>query len=137
MDAFFFIMMRQMKASFTKGERLCGVRAISDLFSGGRTLYLPPLKVLYRVLPGNTSAEPVRILISVPKRHFKKAVDRNLIKRRIREAYRQNKMPLISSFSAGDKSINLAIIWNNTAIQSYNTTEKCIKEMIEKLSHLE
>ena len=103
----------------------------------GRTLYLPPLKVIYNLLPASTSAEPVRVLISVPKRHFKKAVDRNLIKRRIREAYRQNKMPLISSLSASSKSINLAIIWNNTAIQSYNITENCIKEMIEKLSHPE
>jgi ribonuclease P protein component len=128
--------MRQKEASFTKGERLCGLRAISDLFSEGKTLYLPPLKVIYRIVTENNGAAPARILISVPKRHFKKAVDRNLIRRRIREAYRQNKMPLINSLSDSGKRIDLAIIWNDAAMQQYDITERCIKEMVVKLSHL-
>ena len=91
---FLFIKMRQKEASFTKGEKLCGVKTISELFSGGRTLNLPPLRIIYRIMPGRHFHEPVRVLISVPKRYFRKAVDRNLIRRRIREAYRQNKLPL-------------------------------------------
>lgn len=128
--------MRQKGASFTKGEKLCGVKAISDLFSGGRPLNLPPLKIIYRVMPENPSLEPVRVLISVPKRYFRKAVDRNLIKRRIREAYRQNKMPLIDSLPGSGKHIDMAIIWNDTCIQSYEITERCVKEMIGKLTLL-
>jgi ribonuclease P protein component len=72
----------------------------------------------------------------VPKRHFKKAVDRNLIKRRIREAYRQNKLPLINSLQGSGKRIDISIIWNDTSIQSYDITERCVKEMIGKLMHL-
>ncbi len=128
--------MRQKGASFTKGERLCGVRAINDLFSGGRPLNLPPLRIIYRVMPGDPSITPVRVLISVPKRYFRKAVDRNLIKRRIREAYRQNKIPLINSLQGSCKHIDMAIIWNDTSIQSYDVTERCVKEMIGKLMHL-
>lgn len=133
---FLFIKMRQKTASFTKGERLCGVKVINDLFSDGRPLYVPPLKLICRVMPGDPLLEPVRVLISVPKRHFRKAVDRNLIKRRIREAYRHNKQPLISSLQDSGKRIDLALIWNDTIIPSYDDTERCIKEMIVKLSHL-
>ena len=128
--------MKQKAASFTKGEKLCGVRAISELFSEGRPLNLPPLRIIYRVTPADPSLEAVRVLISVPKRYFRKAVDRNLIKRRIREAYRQNKTVLISSLSGSGKRCDLAIIWNDTVIQPYALTEKCVKEMIGKLSRL-
>jgi len=128
--------MKHKAASFTKGEKLCGVKTISELFSEGRPLNLPPHKIIYRVTPEDPSLEPVRVLISVPKRYFRKAVDRNLIKRRIREAYRQNKLVLISSLPGSGKRIDMAIIWNDTAIQSYALTEKCVKEMIGKLSRL-
>ena len=128
--------MKQKAASFTKGEKLCGVKAISELFSVGRPLNLPPLRIIYRVMPEDPSLETVRVLISVPKRYFRKAVDRNLIKRRIREAYRQNKTVLISSLSGSGKRCDLAIIWNDTVIQPYALTEKCVKEMIVKLSRL-
>jgi ribonuclease P protein component len=128
--------MKQKAASFTKGEKLCGIKTISELFSVGRPLNLPPLRIIYRVMPEDPSLEPVRVLISVPKRHFRKAVDRNLIKRRIREAYRQNKPVLISSLSDSGKRCDLAIIWNDTVIQPYALTEKCVKEMIGKLSSL-
>jgi len=133
---FLFIKMRQTGATFTKGEKLCGVRAINDLFSEGRSLNVPPLRIIYRVMPGDPSPEPVRVLISVPKRHFRKAVDRNLIKRRIREAYRQNKLPLVNSLPESGKHIDMAIIWNDTAIQSYDITVRSVKEAIGKLMHL-
>ncbi|MGB8358241.1 MAG: ribonuclease P protein component [Bacteroidales bacterium] len=128
--------MKQKEASFTKGERLCGVKAISDLFSTGRALYLPPLRIVYQIMPEDSSLEPARVLVSVPKRNFKKAVDRNLIRRRVKEAYRKNKMPLIRSLFAGNKHIDLAILWVDNAIQPYDIAERSIKEMIVKLSHL-
>ncbi len=128
--------MRQKEASFTKGERLCGVKAISDLFSAGRALYLPPLRIIYQIMPEDSQLEPARVLVSVPKRNFKKAVDRNLIKRRVKEAYRKNKMPLIKSLIASNRRINLAILWVDDAIQPYDIAERYIKEMIGKLSHL-
>jgi ribonuclease P protein component len=128
--------MRQKEASFAKGERLCGVKTISELFSAGRSLNMPPVRVIYRIMPENSLQEPARVLVSVPKRNFKKAVDRNLIRRRVKEAYRQNKTPLIKALNAGSRRIDLAILWNDDAILPYDITEKCIKEMIVKLSHL-
>ena len=128
--------MKQKAASFAKGEKLCGVKTISELFTTGRPLNLPPIRIIYRVMPEDPSLETVRVLISVPKRYFRKAVDRNLIKRRLREAYRQNKLPLINSLSGSGRRADVAIIWNDAVIQPYTPTEKCVKEMIGKLSHL-
>jgi len=128
--------MRKKVASFTRGERLCGIKAISELFSGGRNINLPPLRIIYRILPAGETFEPVRLLISVPKRHFRKAVDRNLMRRRIREAWRKNRMPLREIISGSGRRIELAVIWNDTEIKPYDATEKCVKDLIERLTHL-
>ena len=128
--------MKEDKASFRKSERLCGIRAITELFTEGRTLYLPPLKIIYKLLPDEPGTESVRVLISVPKRNFKKAVSRNLIRRRIREAYRLNKAPLKEAILAKGRRIDMAVIYNDEVIHPYNVTERSIKEMIEKLKLL-
>lgn len=76
--------------TFGKAERLTGKKAIEYLFSKGTTLFEYPFKIFLLVeLPSTISVN--RVLVSVPKRLFKKAVDRNLIKRKIKEGYRKNK----------------------------------------------
>lgn len=77
-----------MPHSFPKSGRLCSVREIDNLLKRGRTLFAEPFRVLFVKVEGEGQE---KILISVPKRNFKKAVDRNLLKRRIREAYRLNR----------------------------------------------
>jgi|SRR5688572_18852415 ribonuclease P protein component len=78
------------KFTFKKEERLSKEKIIQELFDKGSSFYLYPFKVFF--LPNRDSEYPYhQILISVSKKNFKKAVDRNLIKRRIREGYRLNK----------------------------------------------
>ena len=73
-----------------KSERLCGLTAVGTLFEHGKGLSVGCLRVKY--LPREDSPEePARIVVSVPKRSFKRAVKRNLLKRRIRESYRRQK----------------------------------------------
>ena len=76
--------------TFPKRERLNKTLYIQELFKTGSSFYLYPFKVIYRAHPEGQLA-PRQILIAVPARNFKRAVDRNLLKRRIREAYRINK----------------------------------------------
>lgn len=128
--------MTKSHLSFSKGERLCGVKAVSELFSGGRTITLPPLRIIYRVLPADPTLSPLRVLISVPKRYFKKAVDRNLIRRRIREAWRLNKKPLTETLVHQERRLEVALIWTGTVTGSWDETMKCVLETIRRLSRL-
>lgn len=75
-------------ATFTKAERLCTRDDINALLGAGKWVNAGVLKVCWANVE---SAEGCRIMISVPKRNFKRAVARNLLKRRIREAYRLDK----------------------------------------------
>lgn len=78
------------KLTFKKEERLNKEKWIRELFDRGSSFHLSPFRVIY--LPHPDPLYPVhQVLISVSTRNFKKAVDRNTIKRRIREAYRLNK----------------------------------------------
>jgi len=73
--------------TFEKAERLSSEKSIQELFEKGSSFYLYPFKVVY--IAGK---DPVhQVMMSVPSRNFKRAVDRNLIKRRVREAYRLQK----------------------------------------------
>jgi ribonuclease P protein component len=79
--------------TFQKEERLSKEILIQELFDKGSSFYLFPFKVFF--MPNPDQAYPYhQVIISVSKRNFKRAVDRNLIKRRIREAYRLNKAKL-------------------------------------------
>ena len=77
--------------TFTKNERLSKDKTIKELFEKGSSFYLYPFKVIH-IPNSDTSANAInQVLISVSSRQFKRAVDRNKIKRRIREAYRLQK----------------------------------------------
>lgn len=78
-----------MKNTFTKEERLCNKKSIADLFHKGSSFLLYPYRIVYYV--SQESPFKCQVLISVPKKRFKRAVDRNKIKRKIRESYRLQK----------------------------------------------
>ena len=77
-----------MDESLPKCERLCGKKAVEDLFAKGRSVSEGCLRIRYLV---RADGAPSRMMVSVPKRHFKRAVRRNLLKRRLRESYRRQK----------------------------------------------
>ena len=78
-----------MSATLPKTERLSGTKAVSELFGRGTGGVCGCLR--YKYLMRDEPSAPSRIVVSVPKRSFKRAVKRNLLKRRIREAYRRRK----------------------------------------------
>ena len=85
--------------SFRKSERIHSLKQIDELFGGGKSRALSafPIRVVYRYVHRLPTEAPFQVLISVPKRNLKHAVDRNRVKRQLREAYRLNKHLLFNS----------------------------------------
>ena len=107
--------------TFQKSERLSSEILIKELFNKGSSFYLFPFKfILRKHRPGE---KQVKVLISVPKRNFKKAVDRNLLKRRVREAYRLSKNQFLLP-QLDHEEYHLALI--------YTSKEKLAFDIIEK-----
>lgn len=119
--------------SFKKEERLCSIKLIEELYHNGSSFLFYPFRITW--LPAKSPAgTPVRILISVPKKKFKRAVDRNLIKRRIREIYRLQKSELLYPFlDQHSMELILAVNYIGNDIADYAFMEKKFKAAIEKL----
>ena len=93
-----------------KAERLNRKKVIEKMFAGGsRSFSLFPLRVVW--LPVDELDAPVSILVSVSKRRFKRAVKRNRVKRRVREAYRLNKQPLLEIVGQAGCRVAIAFIY--------------------------
>lgn len=118
--------------TFKKEERLCRKISIDHLFHNGQSFFVYPLKIIWEQIEEERKS-PVQVLISVSKRNFKKAVDRNYIKRIIREAYRKNKPALYESSIARGKNLNFAIIYTAKEIIAYEELEKKIIQMLNRL----
>lgn len=96
--------------AFPKAEHLCLRREIEGLFSAGnRAASAYPVRAVYR-LAERTAGPPVKVLVSVSKRHLHRAVDRNRAKRQLREAYRLHK-ELLQGVAAPGKCLHLGFIW--------------------------
>jgi len=137
-----------MPLTFNKSERLCSKKILGELFKKGsasvQTFYLFPFRVLYMdavadapqsaEIPeaANTPASLPAIVITVPKRMFKRAVDRNLIRRRVREAYRLNKLLLTRQESIPS---NIAFLYTAKQIISFEEIEKGMKLALKKLGN--
>lgn len=99
-----------MTHTLHKAERLNRKKVIEKMFAGGsRSFSLFPLRVVW--LPVEGLDAPVSILVSVSKRRFKRAVKRNRVKRRIREAYRLNKQPLLEAVRHNGCQLAVAFIY--------------------------
>jgi ribonuclease P protein component len=98
--------------SFPKSERLYKKKAIQELFDKGSSFYLYPFRVFFQKSPDSESHN--QAMFSVSKRNFKKATDRNLLKRRMREAYRLNKAAI-----PGTSKLQMAYIYTAKDILSF------------------
>ncbi len=112
---------------FSKSERIKSKIIINTLFAHAQNIFSFPLKTYYCV---GVEIETNQVLISVPKRTFKKAVDRNRIKRLIRESYRKNK-EILSPLS--NSKLQIAFIYIHKEILSYLEIEKKMILILQKL----
>ena len=113
---------------FPKTDRLYNYHRIQALFEQGKSLKKYPLKLLY--LPLDKEQAPTQLLISVPKRKLKRAVDRNRIKRLIRESYRREKNQL----SSLEHSYSLAFIYMGQELISYEQMYTLVAALLKQFS---
>ena len=110
--------------SFKKEERLCNIQLIEKLYHNGSSFLVYPFRIIWLSSEAN-SEFPVQVLISIPKKKFKRAVDRNLLKRRIREIYRiQKSENLFPFFNERSEKIVLGINYIGNEIAEYASMEK-------------
>jgi ribonuclease P protein component len=128
-------MAQRRRHVFRKNERLCLRKDVEYLMQNGEKFLSYPFFVNYVIKnKDEQNSETTKIAISVAKRNFKKAVDRNLLKRRIREAYRQHKHNLNETVCNKNKIINAIIVYVPKEKLSYAEIEKGIIKSLEKLA---
>lgn len=124
--------MNAIRETFDKSERLCSIKLISGLFENGNIFYTPIFKVVWGESPVQIPG-PVQVAFSVSKKGFRLAVTRNLIKRRMREAFRKNKNTLYQYLSSAKLQITFIVIIKVNSIPDYLTIEKSMKDVLNKL----
>jgi len=119
--------------TFKKEERLSEKIIINELFERGYGFYIAPFKVLW-IETDFESRYPAKILITVSRRNFKKAVDRNRIKRIAREAYRKNKSILYEKIEDSTKKVVFMLMYTGKIIIPYKEIEDIIILILQRLA---
>ncbi len=118
--------------TFSKQEKLKSRKLIEQLFAEGKALTTPPLRLVY-LLTDTPMNVPVKMGVSVSSRHFKKAVDRNRIKRLLREAYRLNKAPLLEHAKQTGIQLAAFLIYTDKALPEFRTINDKMPLILNKL----
>ncbi len=125
------------KFTFPKQERLSWKRHIDLLFANGRSFVAFPLRVIYLPVEEDALSARASVLISVPKKKFKRAVKRNLIKRRMREAYRIHKQELFDALANNRQRMLVAFLYLDKEILPFSEIEKAMQKALDILRNHE
>jgi len=130
-----------MDERFGKDYKLCSHSLIEEVFKQGKSVKSYPIKLIYLKTDKLTDSKHFQIAISVPKRNFKSAVDRNYIKRMLREVIRKNKLLIEPFLIQQEKKLALFLIFGDKEMPDLTFLDKRIKKafnaLIENLNHEE
>jgi len=120
------------KLTFRKDERLCSKILIDEIFEKGKKLKTFPFIVTYLKLDSQHQdwKQPVKIVISVPKRKVRLASSRNKLKRRIKEAYRLNKTNFYDTLKTNDTNLALFLVYIGKENETYSYIESKLKVLL-------
>lgn len=125
----------RVPATLSKKERICSLTLIDQLFRGGHSRFMAafPLRVVYMPTePDDERFTNAQMLVSVPKRYFKRAVKRNRVKRQVREAYRKNKQLLMHDHKMPD--VAMAFIWLDNKLYDSALVEERVCNLLRRIA---
>ena len=125
----------QPSNKFPKIEKLKSTKDLDELFGGGKSIHEPPIRAIYKK-KAEKSTVALSVGVSAPKKLIKLAVNRNLIKRRMREAYRLNNYQLKQTLKDSDIQLNLMFVYTSKQLLSYSEIEDKIKVILNRLNGL-
>jgi len=117
--------------TFRKEEKLCSQKIIGEIFLTGTSFLCYPLKVVWKyeeIIP----PYPAQVVFSVPKRLYKRAHDRNLLKRQLREIYRYRKQDLYDFLVASNRKIAVMIVYIAKDKVEFEQIESAMNKVIAK-----
>lgn len=125
--------MSDRKFTFGKKERVTGRGRIDALFSSGRAFMAYPFRVTYFLYESGNA--DVALLVSIPKKRLRKAVDRNRMKRLAREAYRLNKFMLDKGLLPEGMALDVALIYVKNELSTYEDVERGVLKALKGLNY--
>ena len=117
---------------FPKNQKLCSQKSIEKLFVYGRSISQKPFRIIWN-FENNRQQVALKALIVVSKKRIKLAKDRNIIKRKVKEAYRLQKKDLEELLESKNQQLNLAIIYQDNKLLNYNVLEQKISLLLKRL----
>ena len=120
-----------------KNERLKSRKQIELLFSKGKKFVVPPFRIFYQLSAQMPKPGPkinLQVGVGVSARNFKKAVDRNRIKRLVREAWRLQKNELKENLKTSSKQMNVFLIYTDKELPDFDVVKNKVKTALNKLS---
>ena len=118
---------------FTKSERLSRKSLVERVYTEGRSVAAFPLRAVYLPLEPGEGEPSASILISVSKKRFRHAVDRNLVKRRLREAYRLNKHSFIEALQQKECRMAVAILYLDKQHHSCTHLQARLRKLLQSI----
>lgn len=123
--------------TLSKNERLKSLKSIRHLFECGQKFKVTPLLVYFHTEAISVAeAFPLKMGVSVGAKHFKRAVDRNLMKRRMREAFRKQKLPLLEILRQHRLRMDVFFVYSHGLLADYATISQSMENALAKLINL-
>lgn len=125
------VTMGTQRHTFRKSERLCGKLRLKEVANSGRAVHESPLKLIGKRMPLPT-ASPAQIAFAVPSRYLPNAVDRNRMKRLMREAYRQHKHEHLERLKASGTQCAWLLVYQGRTVLEYEETRLRLTRALDR-----